>query len=293
MADTYFSERELGKKPQTETEISPKIWGYLVASINQLIDNGAFGLHFPEQCPDDDGVIGSNIALFSQILTAEIPELSWPLDIDNLPPTIYIMDLLEFCHIYISKPSNGSFHAYYGKYHLHFDVDQGQQEFRDRINRIFSRNGIAFEFQKDGKIKRIIPQEFNDVLQNSSYKTGDIELDRMLEAAKTKFYSPDLQIRKESLEKLWDAWERIKTVEDPSDKKRSATKLLDLVSLEPNFRQAIEDEASELTKIGNNFMIRHTEVTKTPITSSIQVDFLFMRMFAFINMILIARGNRN
>jgi len=36
-----------------------------------------------------------------------------------------------------------------------------------------------------------------------------------------------LDVRRESLEKLWDAWERLKTVEPGGDKKAQAKALLD------------------------------------------------------------------
>lgn len=69
MSNFYFSERELGEKPRTETEIPQRVWTYLVATINQFIDNGAFGNHFPDRCPDNDGgVYGTDTQLFSQVL---------------------------------------------------------------------------------------------------------------------------------------------------------------------------------------------------------------------------------
>ena len=46
----------------------------------------------------------------------------------------------------------------------------------------------------------------------------------------------------------------------------------------------------ELTDIGNNFMIRHTEVGKKPITSSQDVDYLFQRMFAVVRLLLKGTG---
>jgi hypothetical protein len=51
-------------------------------------------------------------------------------------------------------------------------------------------------------------------------------------------------------------------------------------------RELVEAELMQLTEIGNSFMIRHTEIVKTPITSSEQVDYLFHRMFAVIQMLL-------
>jgi hypothetical protein len=75
--------------------------------------------------------------------------------------------------------------------------------------------------------------------------------------SRQKFLNRSLNVRRESLEKLWDAWERLKTVEPGKDKKASAKALLDKAAVEPNFRNKLEQEARELTDIGNTFMIRH------------------------------------
>lgn len=102
----------------------------------------------------------------------------------------------------------------------------------------------------------------------------------------TNFLALTPNVRKEGLEKLWDAWERLKTLEASEDKRRSVGILLDRTATEPNFRRLLEEEANYLTGVGNNFMIRHTEVSKTPIASQEQVDYLFHRMFALIRLIL-------
>ena len=111
----------------------------------------------------------------------------------------------------------------------------------------------------------------------------------MLETARSKYLDPSLQVRLEAIEKLWDAWERIKTLENPADKKNSIGILLEKDSSDPNMKKRLDYEATELTDIGNKFMIRHTEAGKTPITSSAHVDYLFHRMFALIYLLL---GNR-
>ena len=89
---------------------------------------------------------------------------------------------------------------------------------------------------------------------------------------------------------MWDAWERLKTVEPGKDKKAKATALLDRVTNELTLRQTIDEEALALTGIGNRFMIRHTETDKIPITSSVHVDYFFHRMFAFWRLLLRSGG---
>jgi chemotaxis regulatin CheY-phosphate phosphatase CheZ len=111
-----------------------------------------------------------------------------------------------------------------------------------------------------------------------------------LEVARKKFLNHALDVRRESLEKLWDAWERLKTVEAGKDKKASAAALLDKAAAEPHFRNKLEHEAKELTEIGNTFMIRHTETDKVPIVDSAHVDYLFHRMFSITRLLLKASG---
>ncbi|MHB1936940.1 MAG: hypothetical protein ACYCOR_10175 [Acidobacteriaceae bacterium] len=111
-------------------------------------------------------------------------------------------------------------------------------------------------------------------------------LDELLEDARHKFLNRDLKTRRESLEKLWDAWERLKTIEPGRDKKEQAKALLSRASAEPNLLGRLENEAMELTEIGNKFMIRHTETDKVPINESIHVDYLFQRMFAIVRLLL-------
>lgn len=124
----------------------------------------------------------------------------------------------------------------------------------------------------------------------ATFKTGDQILDILLQSAQTKFLSNDSALRKEALEKLWDSWERLKTLEPGKDKKDSARALLDKTATEPVFRDCLEVEAKALTEIGNAFMIRHTEIGKIPVVSAEQVEYLFHRMFCVIRLILRSTG---
>jgi hypothetical protein len=66
--------------------------------------------------------------------------------------------------------------------------------------------------------------------------------------------------------------------------------ILDKSASEPVLRERLEIEARELNFIGNNLMIRHTEVGKPPIVESAQVDYLFHRMFSMIRLLLKSSG---
>ena len=112
------------------------------------------------------------------------------------------------------------------------------------------------------------PTGLQEALAETVFHTGDKALNELLEDARHKFLNRDLKVRRESLEKLWDAWERLKTIEPGKDKKVQATALLAKASIETSFQERLKKEARELTDIGNKFMIRHTETDKVPISES-------------------------
>lgn len=293
----YFSEKELGPKPRVNENIDEVIWGGLVSIITLRIVDGSFGCRFPEECPDGNKIYGFDKNAFSLSLKAEIPNISWPLEITEIPSTLEILDLLEFCHRAVGKPIQGEFHPYFKHHHLSFNQKEGQTIFREDVNRIFSRNGVAYELESDGSIVRLASPILQESLSSSMFNTGDKELDSLLNWARTKYLDPNPIVRRESLEKLWDAWERLKTLEssdkmNTSDKKKiSITILLDKASSEPKFRQELEEEAIKLTKIGNTFRIRHSETSQIQLELNENVDYLFHRLFSLI-MLLLKRTNR-
>jgi len=123
-------------------------------------------------------------------------------------------------------------------------------------------------------------------------ETGDETLDALLLTACTKFKDPALQSRREATEKLWDGWERLKSLDISVNKKASVEALLACASEALPFRQCLETEAKELTAIGNHFHIRHFETDRHPLKQQEQVDYLFHRMFAFLQLLLVARGQK-
>lgn len=152
-----------------------------------------------------------------------------------------------------------------------------------------SRNGIAFSLEEDGRVSRLAPPVLDEELRRATFNTGDATLDALLESARAKFLSPDPATRREALEKLWDAWERLKTLEPGGDKKASTIALLNKAADEPKYRDVLEQEANTLTKIGNSFRIRHSETSQVEIRTEDQVDYLFHRLLALILLLIRAR----
>jgi hypothetical protein len=174
---------------------------------------------------------------------------------------------------------------------LSWDREAGLQRFVADVNVLFRRNALAFELTPAGEARRLLPAPLADAIGRTLFQTGDAETDRLLEAARRRILSPKPEDRQDALEKLWDAFERLKTLEPGANKRAQAEALLDrVVSRGPAFREALGREATELTNVGNSFRIRHSEATQEALTSSDQIDYLFTRMFAFVRMMLKGTG---
>ena len=300
----YFSDRENGPRARTEQVISPAVWAGLVATVQALINSGAFGLRFPERCPDGQAVCGCDTDALAASVIAEMPGLAWPLETMCLvedgflsqrepfaPDTLLILDFIEFIYASVAKPIPGKHHDFFSHHHLTFDQQSGQEEFRATVNRIFSRNGVAFEMLSTGRIVRVLPPVLGEDLKRTIFRTGDRTLDNMLDECRAKFSDRNPLVRREALERLWDGWERLKSLADPGDKKRSIKIILDVTASEPSLRARLEGEATELNSIGNSHLIRHSEVNQVPVIDVDQVDYLFHRLFAMIQLVLRKKGS--
>ena len=225
------------------------------------------------------------------MLRAEVGDIDWPLPDQGLPPTDVILDVLVFCADSVGKPINGAYHSFYQHHHLSWNREAGLARFLSDVNRIFARNGVAYELTPDGQARRLLPEPFAKALRSTVFRTGDDETDRLLETARHRIALPKEDDRRDALEKVWDAFERVKTLEPGSDKRQRADALLDRAAVPgTEFRKILGEEALALTRIGNTFRIRHSEVDQERLSSLEHVDYLFWRMFAFVRMVLKATG---
>ncbi len=283
----YFSDQELGGKPRSSEEIPQSVWGGIVGLIGKHKADGYLGFGFPAECNDGKGIVGCHVPNFNLAVNAEIPKLEGRIDPSQPPDTLTILDLIQFCHKNIGEPILGNWHTFFEHNHYDgFNEEKGKYIFQKEIEGLFARNGIAFQLRDDGSIVRMGSAVLMSPLLASDFNTGDQTLNDLLNQARAKFLNPDTVIRQEGLEKLWDAWERIKTLEPPNTKPASITALWQRVSTQAEFKVLLDEEGKDLTSIGNNFKIRHTETTQKELESSAHVDYLFHRLFALIELIL-------
>ena len=205
-------------------------------------------MDYPDSCQDGLGPVGTNRHTFDVVMRAEIPNLPENLfgnNLDGPPETVAILDVIEFCWRHVGEPVTGSYHNFFQHSHLSFNRDLGRSKFRDQINLIFARNGLAYTLTDEGNIERIGPPVLNEELASAQFVTGDSELDRILESARRKFLNPHVEIRREALLELWGAWERLRTTGQGADKKDQIMALLNGTAGTgyPKFRELLEKEA--------------------------------------------------
>ena len=154
--NSYYSDREFGPRVRTEEAVSHNAWGGIAALIEKLVKTGWFGGEFPEQCPDGGDVIGTDKDMMSLAINGEIPDLEWPFKKSETPADAAIFDVIEFCFDKVGEPVLGGFHNYFNHYHFDgFDRASGKRSFLRDVNRIFSRNGLAYELGAKGHVVRI------------------------------------------------------------------------------------------------------------------------------------------
>ena len=143
-------------------------------------------------------------------------------------------------------------------------------------------NSVAYKLEY-GKIESILDVSINKKDVSSISEKG---LRELLMEAESYYKKGNKQI---AVEKIWDAFERLKTYYSPSlNKAQSATKIIDDMSgSDTDFKSMYETEFKALTTIGNNFRIRHHETTKIDITDNRQYDYFYKRCLALVSVAIL------
>lgn len=300
-----YSERELGAKPRINEEITPIVWKGIVSLLEKFEQKNFFAEEYPEGCGDNP----SNIwAVDTEKLNDDLQiytGLSWPLvttmeDNDSwiserkawAPDKYKVFDTLEFLFSKTTTADNdGFYHSYFDHHHLSFKKDGvAQAEFCKQINDLFRATGMIYEFDlQSGHVQVILGGETKELIHNAlSFRLLDIEFQEMLSEACTKISHAKLNISYQALEKLWDAYERLKCYylpENQKEKRDSVQRIVALFSENAVFQAEIDAEMKKLTELGNSFRIRHSETYQFTLTSHRQINYLFKRCLAMIVLI--------
>lgn len=162
-----------------------------------------------------------------------------------------------------------------------FNLNISQEvNYPQKINTIFKLNKVNFIF-KDGEIRPLLNAE---IAIDSLRPIKDLGVEELLLEAEKFYNNNELS---NAVEKMWDAFERIKTYYFPLDKKESANKIIEQLSgLNENIKEIFEKEFETLTRIGNNFRIRHHEKNKIDISDDKHYEYFYKRCLSLISVVV-------
>lgn len=116
----------------------------------------------------------------------------------------------------------------------------------------------------------------------AAFRINDTEFCKLVEQSFQLYKEAKIGM---ATEKVWDAFERIKTYYQQYDKKTSADRLLDVISKgDADYKTMLQEEFSALTKLGNRFRIRHHETDKKDIGCNEHYDYLFHRCLSVLKL---------
>ncbi len=298
----YFSDKEKGTIERKIDEISEDVHDGIIGIYEKFSRTNSFSHVAGEECPDSSSICGFDRQQFEKLARSEIPSLNLiypklntqtsPFHDKAIKYKVYdkykLLDFIQFCYKNLQKAETvGGYHDYFKHYHYKFkESEEVKESFRQDINTIFARNGIIFELDFGGEIKRIVPLGIEPLI-SKLYSTKDAELDALVKEAFERFLEPKFEDRRIALEKIWDAFERMKTYYIEKNKKESITQLIREVSLKHQYyEKLLTSEAKILSDIGNSFRIRHHETGKHEILDDNQIDYFFYRMVSFMALFL-------
>lgn len=156
--------------------------------------------------------------------------------------------------------------------------------FQEEINGIFAESGLLYELTDEKIIERIVENSpLTKEVENSFATVQEIGTRDLLRDAVALYKTPNPTARQDSVEKIWDAFERLKTYYTSLDKKNSSQKIVnDMAHGNSDFVDLFNDEFKKLTDIGNQYRIRHHETNKIDITDVRYYDYLFNRCLSLI-----------
>ena len=116
----------------------------------------------------------------------------------------------------------------------------------------------------------------------AAFRINDTEFCKLVEQSFQLYKEAKIGM---ATEKVWDAFERIKTYYQQYDKKTSANRLLDVIRKgDADYKAMLQEEFSALTKLGNRFRIRHHETDKKDIGCNEHYDYLFHRCLSVLKL---------
>ena len=149
--------------------------------------------------------------------------------------------------------------------------------FEGEINNVIGKYGYNLV---SGKIQSIELFQTEIVLPQN-----DDNLRELVQRAQSFIYENNSDGIQSALEKLWDAFERVKTAYNGKDKKESLNMLIEDISCgSKEMSQYLENEFIFLRVLGNEYQIRHFEKNKKTFPSDEMKKYYYNRCASLLNL---------
>lgn len=153
-------------------------------------------------------------------------------------------------------------------------------QFRNEINAIFKLNNINVEL-RNGEVHSTSNKAIG---LDDSTNINEAGLEELIRTAEYLYNKGEYSY---AVEKIWDAFERIKTSYPTLDKKKSAEKIINDISYgNEHIKKMFDNEFKALTDIGNSYRIRHHEIYKIDISKELHYKYFYKRCLALISVIV-------
>ena len=256
---------------------------------------------YPAECPDGNGCCGLDFEKFSEDMQFEIPTLFRregriekphsrhnvfePEPIDDEFDQYALIDLIEFVAQNIRDITRKSYHSFFRHDDLSFgETNEIAEKFIEEINRTFQKVGLLYQLTTNLEVERIEETAIlSEKIEKDIQTIKEPGLRELLIVAVQKHKSPYPDDQKDAVEKIWDAFERLKTYYTNKNKKESADQIIgDMSDGKDAYIELFTAEFKLLTEIGNKYRIRHHETNKIDITDIRHYDYFFNRCLALI-----------
>ena len=153
-------------------------------------------------------------------------------------------------------------------------------QFRNEINAIFKLNKINVEL-RNGEVHSTSNKAIG---LDDSTNINEAGLEELIRTAEDLYSKGEYSY---AVEKIWDAFERIKTYYPTLDKKKSAEKIINDISYgNEHIKKMFDNEFKILTNTGNSYRIRHHEINKIDISKELHYKYFYKRCLSLISVIV-------
>jgi len=269
MARQFYSLRK-GTNPNLNGFPLSEILRLFIRLYNQMNEDGYFHEAFGYICVDAGEVSGTVRDPELEMLLAIRKTGLWPF-FEKSPyySEDDLFDVIEFLHLYVSKPIDGTMHSY-GQCGMHWETFNkaiGQEEFRSKVNALLTHYEQRYELSANGEVLHKPEAGFEPIF-DADLPSKDSNIVSRVSAATLRYrrHGSTLDDRRQAVRDLSDVLEylrpQVKTLLTSADEK-------------------------DLFNIANNFGVRHhNEKQRTAYDASIWLSWMFYFYLSTIHVVL-------